>query len=290
MPSTAPVPDLWGDVGPFVGITRAALHHALRGAPNRCRSGTSATSLEQQHEQMRVTFDDGSSAEYDLVVGADGIGSVIRRCISRLPRPVDTGQMAWRSIAPVRPDGLDGVEFWLGADRFFGLCPTGNGTTYGFGNLATTRCPDPVAGRAGRLRDTFADFGTRVQQYLAALPHDRDIHCAPVEWLPDVVWHAGRVALVGDAAHAMSPMMGQGGCLAIEDAVVLADELHRTTDVPTALAAFAARRRERVEWVRTQSAELGELIRLPAHIRDQALRERGVKAFHDRYRPLIGAP
>jgi FAD-dependent urate hydroxylase len=105
-----------------------------------------------------------------------------------------------------------------------------------------------------------------------------------------VAWSAGRVVLIGDAAHAMSPMMGQGGCMAIEDALVLADELRRAPDMPSAVAAFAARRRPRVDWVREQSQALTELVRLPALIRDRGLRERGVSAFHDRYRPLVAPP
>jgi 2-polyprenyl-6-methoxyphenol hydroxylase-like FAD-dependent oxidoreductase len=140
------------------------------------------------------------------------------------------------------------------------------------------------------LREHFAGFGEPVRQYLAAVPRDSDIHCSPVEWLPGATWSAGRVVLIGDAAHAMSPMMGQGGCMAIEDALVLADELRRTPDMPAAVAAFGARRRPRVDWVREQSQALTELVRLPARVRDRGLRERGVSAFYDRYRPLVAAP
>ena len=81
--------------------------------------------------------------------------------------------------------------------------------------------------------------------------------------------------------------------MAIEDALVLADELRHTAhpaDIPGALAAFAARRHPRVQWVRQQSDALGELVRLPAPIRDGALREHGTTAFHDRYQPLVAAP
>jgi 2-polyprenyl-6-methoxyphenol hydroxylase-like FAD-dependent oxidoreductase len=85
-------------------------------------------------------------------------------------------------------------------------------------------------------------------------------------------------------------MMGQGGCMAIEDALVLADELRRAAGIPAAIAAFAARRRPRVEWVREQSQALTDLVRLPALVRNRGLRDRGVSAFHDRYRPLVAAP
>jgi 2-polyprenyl-6-methoxyphenol hydroxylase-like FAD-dependent oxidoreductase len=79
-----------------------------------------------------------------------------------------------------------------------------------------------------------------VRQYLAAVPGDGDIHCSSVEWLPEVTWSAGRVVLIGDAGHAMSPMMGQGGCMAIEDALVLADELRRAPDIPSAASCASA--------------------------------------------------
>jgi hypothetical protein len=71
---------------------------------------------------------------------------------------------------------------------------------------------------------------------------------------------------------------------------VLADELRRAPDIPSAVVAFGARRRPRVDWVREQSQALTELVRLPAPIRDRGLRERGVSAFHDRYRPLAAPP
>jgi 2-polyprenyl-6-methoxyphenol hydroxylase-like FAD-dependent oxidoreductase len=281
---------LWSAVGPFVGISRAALHDVLRSGPERCRLGTEVTSVTPGGPRVRVSFGDATAAEYDLVVGADGINSDVRRLAFGGPAPAYAGQMAWRSLAPIRPRSLDGVQFWLGEDRFFGLCPVGDELTYGFGNLACARRHELVSGRLCRLRDYFAGFGEPVRQYLAAVPGDGDIHCSPVEWLPEVTRSSGRVVLIGDAAHAMSPMMGQGGCMAIEDALVLADELRRAPDIPSAVAAFGARRRPRVDWVREQSQALAELVRLPARIRDRGLRERGVSAFHDRYRPLVAPP
>jgi 2-polyprenyl-6-methoxyphenol hydroxylase-like FAD-dependent oxidoreductase len=282
--------DLWGHVGPFIGITRAALHDALLPDPRRHRVGRSATSVRQHDGRVSVTFDDGTAAAYDLVVGADGIHSGVRRSAVGGSRPAYAGQMVWRSVAPVRPSALEGVRFWLGRDRFFGLCPAGDDITYGFGNVTCALLHDPVDGRKDRLAERFADFAAPVREYLAAVECDSDIHCAPVEWLPDVAWRAGRVVLIGDAAHAMSPMMGQGGCMAIEDALVLGEELRRDGGIPSALAAFVERRRPRVDWVREQSQALGDLVRLPADIRDRALREHGMTTFYERYGPLTAAP
>jgi len=282
--------DLWGNVGPFVGITRAALHEALVSESARSGMGRSASSVRQHGERVSVTFDDGTIRTYDLVVGADGIHSSVRGSAAGRLRPAYAGQMVWRSLAPVCPGGPDGVQFWLGCDRFFGLCPAGDGITYGFGNIARPRLRDPVAGRKRRLIEQFTGFGAPVLEYLAAIECDGDIHCAPVEWLPESAWGNGQLVLIGDAAHATSPMLGQGGCMAIEDACVLADELRRCGDIPAALARFAERRQPRVSWVREQSQALAELVRRPAGIRDRSLRERGAGAFYHRFRPLAAAP
>jgi len=105
------------------------------------------------------------------------------------------------------------------------------------------RLQDPVQGRLGRLRDRFAGFGPMVQEYLASLEQDKEIHCGPIEWLELDEWCSGRVVLIGDAAHASSPMMGQGGCMAMEDAVVLAELLGSADQIEDAFGAYAARRR-----------------------------------------------
>jgi 2-polyprenyl-6-methoxyphenol hydroxylase-like FAD-dependent oxidoreductase len=95
--------DLWSAVGPFVGVTRAALHDVLRSGPDRCRPGTAVTAVTQQDGRVSVAFDDGTEAGYDLVVGADGINSDVRRLAVGGPAAVYGGQMVWRSLAPVRP-------------------------------------------------------------------------------------------------------------------------------------------------------------------------------------------
>jgi 2-polyprenyl-6-methoxyphenol hydroxylase-like FAD-dependent oxidoreductase len=101
--------------------------------------------------------------------------------------------------------------------------PVGDGYTYGFGNVTGARFHGSFAGRLIRLRQRFAAFEGPVQEFLAALICDEQIHVSPIEWLEREVWQSGRVVLIGDTAHASLPMMGQGGCLAMEDAWVLAE-------------------------------------------------------------------
>lgn len=108
---------------------------------------------------------------------------------------------------------LTSLQFLLGDGCFFGLCPVGGGRTYGFGNSTEPRFRDALRGRLERLRNRFAAFGGPVQEYLASLETNEQIHCSAIEWVEEDKWYAGRVVLVGDAAHASSPMMGQGGCI-----------------------------------------------------------------------------
>ncbi|HEY7143537.1 MAG TPA: FAD-dependent monooxygenase [Streptosporangiaceae bacterium] len=284
--------ELWADAGPSVGIERVALQDALltgaAGLP--ARLGTGVTALTEDGERVSVTFSDGSSGRYDLVVGADGIYSTVRaQLISQAP-PRYAGLVAWRAVAGTRPDGVTGVTILVGEGSFAGLVPVGGSRTYGFAAVSGERFDDPAAGRLARLRDRFGGFGGPVPAFLAALEHDGQLHSGPIEWVELDRWHTGRVVLIGDAAHASTPHLGEGGSMALEDALVLAAELRAADTVEQALPAFAARRRPRVRWVQEQSRAAAGAWVLPPPVRDAALRERGDQMLRDRYRPLIAPP
>ena len=198
--------------------------------------------------------------------------------------------MAWRSVAPIRPHGLTSLQFLLGEGCFFGLCPVGNGHTYGFGNITGPRAHEPMEGRLDRLRRRFAGFGGIVQDYLAALASDEQIHCGPVDWLALEQWHRGRVVLIGDAAHASSPMMGQGGCMAMEDACMLAETLRRDATVVETMESYVRRRRPRVNWVQQESDAVARSFHLPPAVRNAALRQHGDQMFQRRFSPLVATP
>jgi 2-polyprenyl-6-methoxyphenol hydroxylase-like FAD-dependent oxidoreductase len=283
---------LWDDVGPFIGIERARLQQILVAGVEGilCRLGTSIRSLTERGGSVSVAFNDGSWGTYDLVVGADGISSRVRALTLHTRAPTYSGAMSWRSVAPTRPRRLSALQFLLGEGCFFGLCPVGEGRTYGFGNITEPRSHEPMAGRLDRLRGRFAGFGGIVQEYLAALESDEQIHCGPVEWLVLEKWHSGRVVLIGDAAHASSPMMGQGGCMAMEDAWVLAESLRRSGTLAEALEKYVVRRRPRVNWVHQESDAVAQSFRLPSPVRNDALRQAGQQMFQRRFAPLLAAP
>jgi 2-polyprenyl-6-methoxyphenol hydroxylase-like FAD-dependent oxidoreductase len=283
---------LWRDVGPFIGVERAKLQQILLAGASAvpARLGTSVVALAQDEHRVTVEFSDGTAGHYDLVVGADGISSTVRKLTLSDAPPVYAGQMAWRSVAPIRPRGLTELQFLLGDGCFFGLCPVGDGQTYGFGNVTEPRFRDETRGRLGRLRERFAAFGGIVQEYLAALEFDEQIHCSAIEWVEQQAWCTGRVVLIGDAAHASSPMMGQGGCMAMEDAYVLAEALCAEVSLRNALDTYVRRRAPRVGWVRQQSRAVAESFRLSPAVRNDALRTRGDQLMHERFRPLVPAP
>ncbi|MGH3856179.1 MAG: FAD-dependent monooxygenase, partial [Pseudonocardiaceae bacterium] len=141
-----------------------------------------------------------------------------------------------------------------------------------------------------RLRNRFADFGDTVQAYLACLERDEQIHCSAIEWIEQERWHAGRVVLIGDAAHASSPMMGQGGSLAMEDAWVLAEQLRTEPSLDRALTGYAKRRAPRVTWVQQQSRAVADSFNVSPQARNEVLRSRGEAMFNDRYAPLTPQP
>ena len=284
--------DFWNGVGPFIGIERAKLQQALlmgvRAVP--CRLGASVIALQQDHDGVSIWFSDGSSGRYDLVVGADGISSSIRDLAFGTNPPMGAGHIAWRSVVPMRPTKLTDLRFFFGDRCFFGLCPVGGGHTYGFGHVAEPHFHDDVRGRLARLRRRFDVFAEPVQQFLAALDYDEQVHCSTVEWVDQEEWHRGRVVLIGDAAHATSPMMGQGGGMAVEDAYVLAACLCSADTVQSALDRYVTRRKPRVRWVQQESLAVSQIIGLPSEPRNAALRTRGEEMFRHRFQPLVASP
>ena len=215
--------------------------------------------------------------------------STVRGLVMGSLTPGFAGTMAWRSVIPTLPAGVDHLMVLMGDGRFFGLVPVGDGQTYGFAGLDAERFDDPVAGRLERFRGHFEGFGGPVPEYLAALGDDAQLHFGPIEWVDLDRWHDGRVVLVGDAAHAAPPHMGEGGSMAMEDAVVLAESLRAADTVASALDRYVERRRPRAGWVQEQSRIASKAWVLPPAVRDGALRERGDQMLRDRYRPLAAA-
>jgi FAD-dependent urate hydroxylase len=154
--------EVWINVGRGVAIERGELQKALLGKVDdaHCRLGVAVASTSDRNGVVSVGFSDGGSGQYDLVVGADGIGSTVRALAIGSTEPRYCGQTAWRALAPTRRKGADEIQFWLGDGSFFTTYPVGAERTYGCAYVAEARrVHAPVEGRLARFRDRFADFG-----------------------------------------------------------------------------------------------------------------------------------
>jgi FAD-dependent urate hydroxylase len=275
----------WGRLGPCLALHRADLHAVLReGVP--VRLGCAVTTLEQVTGPVEVGFDDGRQGTYDLVVGADGLRSTVRRLAVDERPPAPVGQHSWRWVSDGPPDA-DAWSVLLGRRASFLTIPIGGGRVYCYADVLAG--PGGDGDPVGRLRGRFAGFADPVPGLLARLPDPGAIHVAPIEQVAEERWGRGAVVLVGDAAHGMSPNMAQGAALAFEDALVLADSLRRAGSLAEALGGFVERRRPRTSWVRAQTHRRDRTRNLPPPLRDPLLRALGQRIYQANYRPLLAA-
>jgi len=261
--SAAPLARIAADHGPVLAYHRADLHAVLREAagPEAVAYGARVVSVIDEEERAGVVLEDGTERTADVLVGADGLRSVVRPAVLDRPSgPVYAGATSWRGVAPFPlEDGAPMTETWGRGERF-GVVPLTGGRTYWFATVSGP--PSPLEGAAAHAELTrrFAGWHAPVAGVLAATDPAAIVRAELTE-LPWIgAWSHERVALLGDAAHAMQPNLGQGAAMAIEDAVILARELGRgARDVETALDAYAAMRRPRVRRIHRDAARLGRV-------------------------------
>ena len=278
----------WG--APCFGMLRTALHELLRAETDgtKIRFGTAVDALSQANH-ARVTFSDGRTGDYDLVVGADGIRSTVRRHLFAGSAPKPVGQQSWRFLVK----GFEEINSWsvmLGSGKAFLTVPVGGGLIYCYADINTTEPFDLTGGDVTRLQALFAEFGNPVSQILKRLDAVPNIYFSPIEEVTHRPWVKGRVVLIGDAAHATSPNMAQGVAMAIEDALVLAGLISTGQPLEQSLPAFESRRAPRVDWIRKQSHRRDRTRSLPGPVRDIVLRAAGTRIYESNYRPLLEEP
>jgi 2-polyprenyl-6-methoxyphenol hydroxylase-like FAD-dependent oxidoreductase len=246
-------------VPPNCALPRRELSRILIGASEEAgaevRYGTTIEDLDDRGDDIGVTFSDGSSGDYDLVVGFDGIKSPLRRRLfGDAYEPVYSGHVVWRLTVP-RPAHIDRSDLFQSPRSKGGYIPLTTETMY---LLLVTSEPAGVkldpADFPELLRERLSEFEGPLGEIRDGIKASDDIVYSPLsEVLLPPPWHKGRVVLGGDAAHACTPHITQGAAMALEDAVVLAEELFDGESIPAALDGYSARRYPRARFVQEVS-------------------------------------
>ena len=258
-----PIPPEAGVAGSG-GTLRPTLHRILskkvkEGGAN-VRLGITVESFTQDDNGVDILFSDGTTGRYDLVVGADGVFSRIRSLIfPDAPKPEYTGQSAWR-LNIARSEGIDCRHYFLGGPHKVGFTPVSDSEMYLFLLERTPQRFRENAELPEALRTLLAEYGGIIGEIRDAITADSEIVFRPLEafFLP-APWHVGRVLLIGDAAHPTTPQLASGAGIAVEDGLVLAEELVVGRPMAETLEAFTARREHRCRLVVEGSIEIGRL-------------------------------
>lgn len=247
----------------ILGIKRAALHRVMAGKVSALgvplSLDTTVQEIVQDSAGVDVTFSDNTQARFDLVIGADGVRSTTRKQIGIKLAPRYTGFGVWRSVHQ-RPPGLTDKIMMMGPAKRFGIMPISDDKLYTFGTLAEPAdAYYPPKTWPSEMQSRFAEFAGPARAFLDELGRETEVlYTAVEEVVLPLPWHIGRVVLIGDAAHASTPFMGQGGAMAMQDAVVLANALTRIDDLDTALTTFGKARYPVCEFVQNVSRAVGD--------------------------------
>ncbi|WP_235840093.1 FAD-dependent monooxygenase [Derxia lacustris] len=255
------------DLPPAGGILRPVLADILGRATLHAgatvRLGMSFTSMEQDADGVDVAFTDGSRGRYDLAIGADGVNSKVRAWVKpEFPGPKFSGQGSWRAVVPrLRENSV----ICMGRTTKAGMNPISATECYLFvlDKRAGMDFIDPAdwpAQLAGLLDEFGGELGQLREQIRAGtLPNPRVLYRPLAGHMIAGPWHKGRIVLLGDTVHATTPHLASGAGIAIEGALVLAEELGRRHSLEGALLAYAGRHYDRAQLVVTASGRMGQI-------------------------------
>jgi 2-polyprenyl-6-methoxyphenol hydroxylase-like FAD-dependent oxidoreductase len=252
------------DTPSFVAMPRETLAEILEEAVTatpgaEIRYGTTFTALRDGGDRVEADLSDGTTERFDLVIGADGLHSAVREQVfPDAPEPRRARQVIWRGSAPRPPEADRYLLHDLGPGGRAAVVPIADDEVYVWMLHRDDGSPRPPAQeRLDRFRERLAPFGGVMPAVAAVLRPDVD-HRSLQALLVPAPWYRGRVVLIGDAAHATTPHIAYGAGMAIEDSVVLAEELSRHDSPEAALDAFAQRRFDRCRLVVETSWQLSE--------------------------------
>lgn len=254
----------------MAGIARPVLHRVLHTEAERCgvvvRHGLTVAAMGQEAELVRVRLSDGTERQVALVVGADGIRSAARGLLGLRTSLGYQGQMVWRALVR-RPSWGAGIHQFAGEVHTAGLVPLSESQAYVFlTENAVEQSILPDAELASRLGQLLEPFPGRVAELVPLVSASDSVVRRPVQThFLQGAWNHGNGVVIGDAAHAPAPQMASGAALAIEDGVVLAQELGRHESVDTGLKAFVSRRAQRCRTLVETSVAIAGLERAQRH-------------------------
>jgi salicylate hydroxylase len=253
---------------PYYAAHRAELLDVLLGELNEygIRLGSRVERVDQDDKGVTLTLADGTTAQGDILVGADGIHSTVRAQLFGKESPRYTGNVAWRGLVPAeRVAHLNlgsVVGVWMGPNRSIVQYYVSAGRTFNW--IGISRSPQPARESwlaEGKIEDALAEYDgwhSTIRTIIAATPKVLRQALYDREPLPD--WQVGRIVLLGDAAHPMLPFYAQGGAQSIEDAYVLAGCIAEGQDRPlAALARFVKMRLPRTAWMQDLARREEEL-------------------------------
>ena len=247
-------------------IHRADLHRVLLA---NLQAGTLITGKQcidviDSDEGVRLIFSDGTSAHHQFVIASDGVHSPVRQKLIPESEPRYAGYTCWRAVIemPSEVDCEETTETW-GAGKRFGIVPLSGNKLYWFACVNAQR--DSASMKSMRVADLlmlFSSFHKPIPHVIRSTKNEELIWGDIVDIKPLTRFCFGNILLLGDAAHATTPNMGQGACMAIEDAVVLRNCLVREPDTKKAFKTFEEKRKGRTKKIVATSWRLGKVAQV----------------------------
>ncbi|MEZ0244915.1 MAG: FAD-dependent monooxygenase [Sphingomonas sp.] len=246
------------------GIMRPDLHHLMQDRVNAAgvsvRLGITVDTLANRDGGVDISFSDGTEGRYDLVIGADSIHSRVRElAFPHMSRPERTGQACWR-VSLAKPPSLDRGEMYFGHRYTVGITRCGEDRVYLWMLTPHERREKHFTEDElhAEMQVRLEGFGGSAGWIRDAMTRDDWVNYRPLEAkIQPRPWSDGRIVLLGDAVHATTPHLASGAGMAVESAVVLAQELERADTAEAALAAYEERRYERCRDVVETSLAVG---------------------------------
>jgi 2-polyprenyl-6-methoxyphenol hydroxylase-like FAD-dependent oxidoreductase len=246
-------------------IHRADLHAILLSKINLASVQTNKRVhfIKQYQNRIVLYFQDGTLHETDFLIAAEGIHSVVRKQLLPDSKIRYGGYTCWRAVIDNAELQLNECSETWGSKGRFGIVPLKNNKIYWFACInAPVNDEDKKKYSVDDLFHQFKNYHQPIPAILQQTKNDNIIWGDIMDVKPINKYVFGRIVLIGDAAHATTPNLGQGACQAIEDAVILADEINQNSDFAIAFKAFEKRRLKRTHWIINTSHNIGKVAQL----------------------------